>query len=447
MDIRNFLESVLEKAQEKGIECLEIYVENKRNTNIYVNGGKVNNYSICDESGLSLRGMIKNRIGYVYTERIDEELVDMLVQQIIDNAEIADCNHKEYFFEGAKAYTRVDNCDANIDSIPNNKKINLLKQLEEEIMKKDSRVKSVNSCIYSEEKYRRSLLNTYGLDLEDESDIACLYVSIFLQDNNMVRTATDYIVSRRFKSFNVKKLADEVVSSGLEMLYAESIESGIYPVIIKNIVMANLLERYIPIFSAESVINGVSLLKEKLNQKISDSRVTIIDDPQVKNGINCIFFDAEGVPTRARKVVDNGILNTYLHNIRTSNIFGVEPTGNAHRTNYKAPIDILYTNMYIDNGEINLEEIIGGMKKGIIVTNIQGLNSGVNLISGDFSLSAQGLLIINGKIVKAVDRIVISENFYNILNNISEIGNDLRFNLKSIGAPSIAFKEMLISGK
>ena len=104
-------------------------------------------------------------------------------------------------------------------------------------------------------------------------------------------------------------------------------------------------------------------------------------------------------------------------------------------------------NFYIKPGERDLEELLGGIEEGVLITDLAGLHAGANPVTGDFSAQASGFLIKNGKIDRPVTLIVVSGNFVETMNQIEEIGSDLKFNVRGVGAPSIRFKGLPISGK
>ena len=142
-------------------------------------------------------------------------------------------------------------------------------------------------------------------------------------------------------------------------------------------------------------------------------------------------------------------MNTYLYNWKTAKIDGKESTGNAKRSSYKSSIDIGSSNFYIEKGEKDLKEMIGGINKGVYLTKLEGLHSGLNPVSGDFSLSASGFKIDNGDISEPIDQIIVSGNFFHVLNDIEELGNDLKIGSPmsiSFGSPSVKIKKLSIAG-
>jgi PmbA protein len=149
-------------------------------------------------------------------------------------------------------------------------------------------------------------------------------------------------------------------------------------------------------------------------------------------------------------VIEQGVLKTFLHNTKTALKDGVDSTGHAYKASYKGTLSIAPSNFYIENGPQTYDELIESMEEGIMITSVQGLHSGTNVVSGDFSLAAHGYYVKHGKIEKPVNQITIAGNFYELLNNIEAIGDDLQFGRPSggyVGSPTLKIKSLAVAGK
>jgi PmbA protein len=210
--------------------------------------------------------------------------------------------------------------------------------------------------------------------------------------------------------------------------------------------MGDLLATFAGIFSAEKVQKGFSLLKGRLGSKIAADVVTIRDDPLLAELPGSAVFDGEGVAAKNKAVVENGALKTYLHNRKTAKKDGVEPTGNGFKPSFKAAVDIAPSNFYIVAGNKSRDELIAEMGDGLIITGLEGLHSGANSVSGDFSLSAEGFLARGGKTARAVEQITIAGNFFGLLKDIIAVASDLEFKGK-ISSPSVLIREISVAGQ
>jgi PmbA protein len=188
------------------------------------------------------------------------------------------------------------------------------------------------------------------------------------------------------------------------------------------------------------VQKNMSLLKGKLNAEIGSPLFTLADDPFLKKSPRSRSFDDEGVATRYKEVVKNGVLTTYLHNLTTAKKDGVSSTGNASGTS------VASINFVIQPGKHPFDELVASTVDGILITDLQGAHAGANPVSGDFSLQASGFVVENGKIGKPVALITVAGNFIGMLKDIVAVGNDLKSSYYGITSPSIKIRSMAVAG-
>ena len=450
MEIKSLIEKIFQEGRQQGIGDMEVFYSAGNSLSLKVFEKELDGYSLSESEGLSLRGVYRGKMGYSYTEKVDESSVDMLVKNVVENATVIDSDDEEFIYEGSKEYKKVDTFNPGLESVSEIDKISFVKQLEEEAFKIDNRITSVETCVYGDGYGETIMSNTKGLYLHDKSNVAYTYAVVVAKDEDDIKTGMAYRTGNDFSKFNAKEIAAEAVNEAISMLGAKSVKSGDYAVVIRNSAAADLLEAFTGIFSAEAVQKNLSLLKGKLNQQIGSEKFTVVDDPFMEGGLASMSFDGEGVACKYKKVIDKGVLKTYFHNLKTAHKDGVETTGNACKGSYKASIGIAPSNFYVEKGERSLDEIIAGMDSGIMITELQGLHSGLNSISGDFSLAALGYRIKDGKISEPVEQITVAGNYFEMLKNVEEVGSDLKFGLPGesyIGSPSLKIKKLSIAGE
>jgi PmbA protein len=171
--------------------------------------------------------------------------------------------------------------------------------------------------------------------------------------------------------------------------------------------------------------------------------VDIIDDGTMEWKTGTSPVDDEGVPSRNKTLISQGILNGYIHNTYTAKKDGIASTGNAVRHSSKSLPGVGATNLFIKSGAKSQLEMIKSLPKGILILGAMGVHT-ANPISGDFSVGISGLWIENGRALYPVKEAVISGNILELFNRVEEIGNDLRF-YGSIGSPSLLIGDMDIS--
>lgn len=449
VDIKNFKEQLFSKGRDQGFTDMEVYYSKNNNFSVKIFKGEVDNYSVANESGLAFRGLFNGKMGYSFTEKIDETSLDILIEEAKGNAEIIEDEDEVEIFGGSKNYREYQGFNPELDEFTPEMKIEFATKLEEEAFALDKRVIAVNYCLMASGEGERVIINNKGLEKSAKDNLAYCYLSVVVKGGESIKTGAHFLASTDKVDFDYKKIAKEAVDEALMMLGAETIKSKNYPVILRRDVANTMLATFSSIFSAENVQKDLSLLKGKLGAVIANENVTIIDDPLMKNGLSSTSFDAEGVATETKEVVLNGILNTFLHNLKTAKKDGVKSTGNAYKASFKGSVGIAPSNMYLKPGQKSFNELVSTIEEGLVITDLQGLHSGTNIVSGDFSLAAAGLLVQDGKIVRPVDQITIAGNFYEILKDIEEVGDDLEFGLPSrgyFGSPSLKIKGIAVSG-
>ena len=448
--MKSLIDKIFIEGKNNGLKDMEVYYSTGSSLSLKVFQKELDGYSLSESEGLSLRGIYKGKMGYSYTEKVDETSIDQLVRDVAENATIIDSDDEEIIFEGSKDYKKVDSFNPDLSNVSEEEKIQFVKSLEEEAFKLDERIASVEVCAYGDGYGETIMSNTKGLYLQDKNNIAYTYIVVVAKEGEDIKTGMAYRTGNDFSKFNAEEIAKEAVNEALALLGANSVKSGDYNIIIRNSAAADLLEAFTGIFSAEAVQKNLSLLKGKIDEKIASDKFTLIDDPYMDGGLASKSFDGEGVACKYKKVVDKGVLKTYFHNLKTAKKDGIETTGNASKGSYKSSINIAPSNFYVEKGERSLDEMIASVEKGIMITELQGLHSGLNSVSGDFSLAALGFLIEGGKISRPVEQITVAGNYFEMLKNIEETGSDLKFGLPGeayIGSPSLRIKKLSVAGE
>ncbi len=450
MDLNKFKDKLFARGQEYNFSEMELYKNKNRSFNLRVFNQEIDHYAINEDEGFALRALKDGKMGYAYTEKLDQQSVNILLRDVSQNAEIIDKKEEEEIYAGSEEYKDFDPYQEKLASYQPEEKIKLLKQLEKEALERDERISSVNYCLYSDLEFAEKIINSKGLDLAFRNNIAYMYISVVAREKDQIKTASRFFITQDFEEFDAVKLAHQAADEAISLFGASPIASGSYPVILRYDVAADFLAAFSSTLSAENVQKGLSLFKGKIGQKVASDNLIIVDDPFFEKGFQVTPFDGEGVATACKNVIENGVLTTFLHNLKTARKDGVKSTGNAYRGSHKSYIDIAPSNMYIKPGETDQETMISSISEGVLVTELQGLHSGTNAVSGDFSLGAAGFYIKDGQIERPVEQITIAGNFLEMLKEIEVIGEDLKMSIPGsshIGAPSLKITSLDIAGE
>ena len=211
-----------------------------------------------------------------------------------------------------------------------------------------------------------------------------------------------------------------------------------------------MLEIFQPAFSAQQAQNGMSVLAGRTGEKVASDLVTLVDDPFYPENFFQSAFDAEGVPTATRSIIENGRLTTLLYNRAAAAKDGVESTGNAYRDSYASPVSIAPHTFYLKPSDMSRDALLEKAGTAILITFMKGAHAGANAVSGDFSLESKGFLVENGKIVRAVEEITVAGNFFQMIQDITAVANDLKVNVEDgascCGAPTVLVRDLAVAG-
>lgn len=447
MEFKVFKEELFKEAKKSGFEECEIYYSDVESLNINIYEGEVEKYKLNTAFGLSFRGMLNGKMGYSYTEILDEEAIKTVVNNAKSAALAIENDDKQFIYEGDNEYKKLECYKKELDNIKPDELIKLALDMESQCKEQCNKVVNFSGCGIGYGKSTYGIINSKGLNLKNERNHLTAYVVPIIEENNQKYDGMGYVVAEKISDIDPKKIAEDGINEALSRIGGKTIPSGKYKIIINNEAMVSLLGTFDSIFDAEQAQKGLSLLKGKEGEEIASNIVTLIDDPHLKDGLGTTAFDDEGVATYKKEIISNGKLNTLLYNLKTANKAGIKSTGNGFKSSYASIVGISATNFYIKPGNKSFEELCEDVKEGLIITEFAGLHSGASSVTGDFSLAAKGFMIENGKKSFPVEQITVAGNFFALLKEIEDVGGDLKFPMSSIGSPSVIVKELSVAGK
>lgn len=433
-------QKLIDKALAAGFEDVEIVSSSSQEVEISLQNGVVEKNFNGSSNSVTVKALKNNKMTIFNLEDQNIDL-DQVVAKMNENISVLTTEEEFSIFAGSKEYPTLETVESDFGEKSASEKLELMTTIFERAKGYDPRLVAFPYCSYIEEYSKREMLNSKGLHLVREGQYGGAFFMAIAMNEGKTTDGTFISIKQRFDEINANEIADKACEKAISMIGAEPCESGSYDVIIENEAMTSLIGGFASMFSGEAAIKKLTSLIGKENEKIMSEKVTIVDDPLKAKAISSRIFDDEGVATFTKEVVSNGVFKTFLHNLKTAKYFNTESTGNAVGSSVGG------INFYVKEGTTSKEDMIKGMKKGLMLTDLAGLHASLNPVSGDFSAQASGYYIEDGKIVKPVTLIVVSSNFLKMMNEIDTIGSDLYLSYSGYGAPSILFKGLAISGK
>ena len=432
---------------EEGLNEYEIYYMSDESISVATLNKEINSFSSATSGGLCLRVLVDGKMGYASTELMSEAEMKELPIRAKANAYATEKPDTVGIYAGSESYE-----DLRI------KKVDLLSAAElkeyavktgEALFAKDPAVKEGTSSQAIAAGTTIRLVNSHGVDLSVDCGINALIGEAVVGVNG--ENQQDYSFKNLTGEEIIGEVVDEAVGEALAKIGAGSVDSGKYNVVISGNQMRSLLSVFSSAFSAKAVIDGMSKLKGQEGEKVAADIVTITDDPQREGNAVGTTFDAEGVATHRKAVVEAGVLKTFLHNRETALAMGKETTANASKAGYSSPIGVRPYSFAIEPGDKSQDELFALVGNGIYITEINGLHAGANPVSGDFSLQSAGFLIKDGKKAEAVKGFTVAGNFFDLLKSISALGNKLErgvaMGFTGFCSPDVLVPDMSVAGK
>ena len=434
-----------EEASKLGINEIELYSVKSNGVDMDFFDGVIeaNTTSLTDV--LCVRGVYNNHIATIYTEKNSDDEIPFILNTIISNASIITKEEPYVLYPGDEEYPKIEEKVSNFSSKTAAEKIALANKVDK-LLKEKCPYAYKTECGYAEKETEYSIVNSNGLNVSKTTKSAYLVAELIALKDGDMKVSFDYLYIFDFDNVDLDTFTDKLIDKAVSQFGAQSVTSGVYNIVLDKGCVRSLLSAYSGVFCATSVLKKMSFLDGKIGEKIFGDNVTIIDDPLSPLAITNDTFDDEGVSTKTKFVVENGVLNTYLHNLSTAMMMNTKSTGNGFKNGIAAPVTVSPSNFYLKPGENSLDELFEHVNEGLYITSLQGLHSGVNAVSGSYSLQASGFKIENGKKSSPVTLIIMSSSIQETLNSITMLGNDFEFK-GPFGAPSIALRNIPISGK
>jgi PmbA protein len=227
----------------------------------------------------------------------------------------------------------------------------------------------------------------------------------------------------------------------VERLNPRKVATRRVPVVFDSRISGSLVGHLASAVNGSSIARKTSFLREKLGEKIFASGIDIVDDPFRPRGLRSRPFDAEGIAGRPRKLVEDGVLKTWLLDCATARELDMETTGHAQRGVSSTPSPGA-SNLHLVLGDKSLDQLIADIEDGFYITDMIGM--GVNLVTGDYSRGASGFWIENGERTYAVSEVTIAGHLSEMFASLTP-ANDLVFRYGT-NAPTLRVEGMTVAG-
>lgn len=369
------------------------------------------------ESGVGIRIIKDDKIGFAYTSDLDK--ISQTAQKALDNAKLNKVDKNYEFAEVTEAKDVKGIYDKHYEDLTVDECCEFLENIIDRSKENEC---DITSSGFSASKGEELILNSNGVSIYDKGTGFSGGLSVNIEKDGQFATAYDYTASRYF-DIEYEKLTDDVCKLAHDSLNPKAIETKECDVILDYYAASGLLSTFIQGFIGENVLRGRSILHDKIGEEITNSNLSIIDNPLLEGAMGTTKADGEGTASKKTVLVEEGVLKSFLYDIYTANKAGCESTSNGYRGSYLTTPGISPSNLEFKfKDEIKLEEI----NDGVLTTSVLGAHT-ANPISGDFSVECNNAFTIeNGEITDGIKKAMISGNIYELMGKCDALKSEIR---------------------
>lgn len=445
-EIKSFFENCSSYLDKQKLDSYDIYLGTDKNRQIACRGYQIEDYKESVELGYSIRIMKDSKMSFVYGNELSKFVVDKKLEEVVSLNKISPRDEELRMPNTVTNNKQTFLVDASYETVPVKDKEESLKYLEKSIREQDARITNVEHLGFSEsnsEMYYR----VKNSEIKEQQVVYFGYDGeVISEENNQMESGGAFSYKTKLSKIRLEPLASKIADNALSMLGASPITSGECKVVLRNDVAALFLSAFVSLFSADQVQNNKSVLKGKLGVKLANTKFNLFDDGSIEDSIGYSLVDGEGVAGQKTQLINNGILQGYLYDLKSAAKDNVSSTGNAIRRSFDNMPSINPTNLIVPTGNSSLHDLLNE-DRVLLVTNVMGMHT-ANSINGEFSLGASGMLYEKGKLIQSVRQITIAGDFLSLLASVTALANDADdFPYKgNIITPSWFVERLMISG-
>jgi PmbA protein len=447
-DLKDLAQDIVRRAMAGGATAAECVVRQGDEFSTLVRLGQVETLKESGSRAIGVRVFNGQRAASTYSSDFSKSGLDRMLKSALELSKIT----SEDPFGGIPEASQLGSLKGDLDlysadvySLPGEERINYARRTEKAALEVDPRIKNSDGGSFDAATGHKIFANSHGFVGEYKRSY-CSIAAVPIAQTETGAMQRDYwfSVARSLGRLDSPEEVGKIAAQRtLRRLGARRVKTAQVPIVFDPMVASSILDHIFEGINGDSVYRGASFLAGKLGQKIAGDQVNVIDDGTIPGGFGTSPFDGEGIPTRRTVVIENGVLKSYLMNTYTAKKLGLQTTANAARGLAGTP-GIGPGNYFLQAGTKTPQEIIGGIKDGLYVTEFLG--HGANLVTGDYSRGASGLWISGGELAYPVEEITVAGNLKEMFFNISEIGSDLVFR-GAMASPTIRMDGLTVGGE
>ncbi len=427
-------------------EGVEAYAQQATRTEVNAFDGEIERLTSASSSGIGIRVVRDGRLGYAYTADLSEEGLRECLAEARANLEVSTEDPGNVLPAAAEHEPLEGIFDPRQVEVAPERKVALALDLEARTRAASPRVTKVETAQYGDAVASVAIASSNGVAGSFALTRAWCFSGALASENGQAQIGYGVDSGRSLEDLDVELVAAEAAERAVRLLGATKPPTRTVPVVFDRMVAPSLIGVLLAGLSAEAVQKRRSLFADKLGERIGAPGLQLVDDGRLLDGPGAVPFDDEGVPSRRTVLLDDGVLQCFLHNTATAARGNAASTGNASRMSFKSSPGISAHNVYFPPGDKDQAGLLAEAGEGLLVQDVTGVHSGANPITGDFSVGVSGLWFRNGELAEPVREATVAAQLLDILEGVVAVGSDLRWTTGSIGGASVLVGQMTVAG-
>lgn len=438
----------VEAALAAGAGEAEAYLGEQRRREVRVHGGEIESLGAGTQRGAGVRAWIGDRVGHGFGTDLSENGIAATAARAAEAARAADPDEFAAPPAAAAAEPLAGLADPSVEERSTAEAADLALAVERAAREADRRVVGIEQAVYADEAERVAIATSTGVAGEYAATSCLAYLTALAGDAEGRETGTGFGLARGPDGLDPSAVGREGAARAAGMIGARKPRSRGCPVVLDATVAADFAALLGRALCADAVQRGRSPLAERLGERIASEAFELRDDGRDRGGLAAAPFDGEGVPCRRTELIGGGTLLSYLHDTYTARRDGGESTGSAGRSGYRARPSVSPSNLLVAPGARGFDELLAEAGEGICVHDVSGLHSGVNPVTGVFSVGATGHAIRRGELAEPLREFTIAGELVSMLGAVRAAGAEPRWVPfgGSVSSPPLLVGELTIGG-
>ena len=427
-------------------EEIEVACSSSRSTSVRAYGGEVESLTTAENHAVGVRVLVDGREGFASAGTLDDDVVTAMLAEARDNARFAEADpHVGIARPDGVEAVEIDLWRDAVDSTSNATKIELALELERRVLGADPRITGVRVAGYGDSAGAFALASTAGVRAATRATSASVSVQALARDGERTQTGYAWDGAREPDHLDLDRVVERAVSHSVDLLGSEQPKTATVDLVLDPYLAATVLGLIAGTLTGDRVLKGRSPFIDRVGETVAAPALSFRDDPTDPRSLGADSHDGEGLACRPVPLVTDGVLDGFLHDSYTGRRSGVGSTGSAVRGTRGLPAPGLHA-LTVEPGSGTLEDLVAGVDLGLLVFSLAGLHSGVNPVSGDFSVGVEGRMIRGGRLAEPINECTIASTLQRLLLDVKAVGGEVSHLPSGVSTPPVVIGDVALSG-